>query len=274
MKGRYQDVAAFYQAMVPADTLLGRTTANPVMAQAAAALPDGAHVLDATCGAGWDAIAISNGLPGITCPPKRLTVCANDGSEHMIAQARLNAAGFFGPSCPDPIDFRQNPLSDLGQQADWQAKFDLIIVPNAIVTLNDMDYAGYDDYLIAAFQGVRSVLKPEGQIIVDTRDWEKTLAKGLAVTQRVNSHGGRSYLAEYVWKLGPREDGPHFARMTIWDNPEKTGPGHAEDIRFAGKSIGAIRGLFERAGLTIETETPQVRGRHNEPFITFSLRPK
>lgn len=264
----YKDTAKLYQAMVPELTLNGLITANPFMSLKISELEDGANILDAACGSGWDAIAIKNGLPNLG-PKRNFNVSASDCSEHMLDQAAFNLGAFFGSdSC---VDLRLCTLSGLASQPDWVKKFDIVIIPNAITQLHDMEYTEYDNYLIESLKGVGAVLKPDGKAIVDTRDWEKTLERNFRKTQRSNNFSGKSYLTEYDWSLGCKIDGEHFARMSIWDNQNKKGKPHTEDIRFAGKTKQALESIFRIAGFGINSEALQERGLCNEPFVTFEL---
>jgi SAM-dependent methyltransferase len=266
----YKNIAHIYHAMVPPLTLCGRTTANPFMAQKIATLDSGANILDAACGAGWDAIAIKNGLPAIINHPEKFNVAASDGSVYMVRQARKNAEHL--KECRG-LDIRQSMIRDLPLQKDWRNKFDVIIVPNAINQLHEgMNYSQYDRYMLESFQALKEVLCPSGSVLVDSRNWGETFDKHSPVTQRINQHAATTYLAEYIWTFGEQVNGPHFAEMTIWDNTEKKGRGFKEVIHFAGREVEELCAIFNAAGFDIVNRWNQLRGVHNEPFVTLELK--
>ncbi len=272
MSEEYKDVAHIYQAMVPDETLRGQTTANPFMAQALYKLQDGSCVLDAACGCGWDAIAIHNGLPGMGDKRKKFNVCASDGSVHMVGQARKN---FLSCANGTFIDLRQAMLSELSGHKDWRNFFDAVIIPNAIGTLpRGMSYDDYDNYIVRSFEGVRSVVSRSSQVLVDSRDWTKSIENKLKITRRINRHGQKTFLAEYVWLVGGQPNAIHSAEMTIWDNTEKKGHGFRECLKFAGKTPESLAQLFEEAGFCVTNKWAQRRGMDGEPFITFALCPR
>lgn len=272
IKGAYANVAGIYQAMVPEKTLMAQKTANPYMEERLRQLQAGAHVLDAACGIGWDIIAIANGLP-VDGNHSSYNAYASDGAWPMVDAARANISKAQAEYGIQPVEVRHSSFADLFHQADWQQKFDCVIAPNAINQLPDgMDIADYDDYILTSLSGLKSTVKADGVLMLDSRDWEKTVAHAFKTTVRENRHNGTLYRAEYAWNLGDHVNGYHNANMTITKESEPD-LRCSELIHFSGRSVSRLVELFSEAGLEVVRISPQVRGLNAEPFVTFELSP-
>ena len=106
----------------------------------------------------------------------------------------------------------------------------------------------YEGHIEQSLQGVRSILKDNGIVLVDSRIWEET-HKAFKVTQRKNTHNGQTYLAEYLWHFSDNLEGLHIADTYFWDNPYKQGTPTYNQIPFAGRTKENLKKLFLNAVL-------------------------
>lgn len=265
MSDNYEDVASVYQALIDPESFNARKVSNAVIGAHIAKLPDGAHVLDAACGTGWDAIAICNGLPAVTKEKRQYHVCASDIDAAMVGKAQANAKSFSFD-----IDIRQGALEDLGTVAPWQNKFDAVIVSHAIYTFPDATgYAGYDAYFIRSLEGVKKVLKPGGMVWIDNRDWDR-LVGSLTTARYSNTHGGEEFVAEYTWNFGPQVSAAHKADIVMWNDTRKGATGKLA-VNYAGKTRADFRALIQRAGFKIAVEQGADATPADTAFITYGL---
>lgn len=266
----YTAVATMYLAMVPEEAARGNCVANPFMQRYVDALDNGAAILDAPCGVGWNAVSIVNQSRRLK---KSFRVAVSDASPEMLFQAQLNVETFFEGTVT--LDSKQAKLDQLVDIDDWENRFDLILVPNVISELfGNMPAENYEDHVQKSLLGIRHILKENGTMLIDSRDWAETHLRAMPVTRRKNEHDGIMYRARYDWRFGKNVDDVHIADTKFWDY--KTGEEKAtrNRIRFAGRSHEQLTAMFEKAGLEIVNYSPQSRGLNDEPFITYALQPR
>jgi len=157
---QYNDIAVMYDILAEGDDgmLWFRHNIEGILEK----LPDGAKILDCSCGTGNHAIWLAK---------QDYEVHASDISEGMIETARKKAerAGV-------QITFFQSSWTELLEKSD--ERFDLVIIPgNSLSHLENLSMA--DD----VFNTINKVLRPGGVLFFDIRNWEKTYEENSLETQ-------------------------------------------------------------------------------------------
>lgn len=265
----YVDLGDLYLALVNS-ALAGADVDDPVMSDwIATRLADGASVLDAACGLGHDVVALHRGLPRRQTG-KRFQAYGSDASSTMVEAAKR-----AGAHTGVPADrYATLTFAELAQHSAWHRLFDAVCVGYAIYTYPDpVPYQDYDAYLQRNLEGLKSVLRPEGHLLLNVRDWSSFLTTSSQL-RRVSSeheqvHNHQRYRCRYDWDLGPSLRSEHIARLTL--SKAGTDAITSTTIRFAGRSLEDYRCAFDRAGYTVVQELPH--GDAEERFITYVLRP-
>jgi len=257
------EVGPLYLAMIPPETAHGYCLANPTMDKAVRELPAGSSILELPCGSGHTTIAAINASQTLG---KDFEIAIGDACPDMLKTANLNIQSHFSGAVT--LENRVSTLDQLTEQADWQEKFDLVLMPNVVSELfGNMKPEDYENHVIQSLNGVRSVLKPGGKVLIDIRDWEESFRIKFDETYRINVHDGIEYRANYIWEWGESVEDEHIARTTF-SNDQKTA---TNTIRFCGQH--QIESVYRKvAGLPIEGDPiRELRGPCNEPFLTHTL---
>jgi 2-polyprenyl-3-methyl-5-hydroxy-6-metoxy-1,4-benzoquinol methylase len=123
-----------------------------------ASLAPGARILDCACGIGVHTLALAR---------HAFSVRGADASPGMVAEAarRAEAEGLG-------VEFTTCPWVELTSKFD--EKFDLVLCyGNAIGHCKDADE------MLASLQGMHGVLRQDGTLVIDSRNWEKLLIRQL-----------------------------------------------------------------------------------------------
>jgi SAM-dependent methyltransferase len=161
-----------------------------------ALLQPGSRVLDAACGIGVDTAALVR---------RGFDVTASDASEEMTAatRQRLRAAGADGASVVTSA------------WADLPASFEPGSFDAIFCIGNSIAHAPNAPAAIAAFKAFRSVLAPDGMLVLDTHDWEL-----------VHHAGSRVEIEPGIVE----RDGTRCVRTYSWHVPEVFGDPHVLEI--------------------------------------------
>jgi hypothetical protein len=264
--GYGEEVARLYRAMIPETASNGQRLANPMMHDYVCDARAGAAILDFPCGDGSSAISIINVSAKLK---KDFRIAIGDADAGMLEAAKAKVTAFSSGHAH--IEAHQSKLDGLTAKPDWAKKFDLVLVPNVASELfGDMPEEAYEQHLINSLLGARSILKDNGTVLIDSRDWEKTITQNRIITQRRNEHDSVVYHAEYKWHFSETVEGLHTAETKFWDNQ---GNEATNLIRFAGRTECQLNDLFKQAGFRVEERSDQTRGLNDEPFITYALKP-
>jgi len=183
MEDSYVDLAHDYEWLF-GDEIVGRqggfgatSPGNQALIGAAVEnLSPGSPVLDCACGIGADAMALAR---------RGLAVTATDGSHAMVAQTRRRS--------------EQYGVAMAVFQSRWQDLPDRVPGPYALVLClgNSLVHAETRTNRIAALEGMKKVLSPNGTLIVDARNWElmyKSRPRIIPARKVIKASGGALHL--------------------------------------------------------------------------------
>ena len=171
--------------IVPARVFFRGASDFSALEEAALALCRG-RVLDAGAGAGCHALVLQEG---------GLSVCAIDIAPEAVEVMRRR--GVKDARCADLFTFQEEPFDTI------------LLMMNGIGVVGDL--AGLDRFL----EGVRRLLKPDGQILLDSYDptWEEEKRKAASVAGEVS---GRRYVGEMRFRLEHKgKKGPPLAWLFL-----------------------------------------------------------
>ncbi|WP_330356209.1 class I SAM-dependent methyltransferase [Streptomyces chartreusis] len=187
----YADFAANYDCVLPEGALdasfVGITSPGSIslIQRVLDDLNPGSSVLDCACGIGLDALALAR---------SGFRVTASDGSKAMINEARKR--------------FRDSGVQVTAVHSEWvdlptklQGPFDLVLC-----TGNSIAHASSKTAMIGSLRSMHSVLRPNGLLIVDSRNWEalyRTRPR-IMVSPRMTRKDGNKCAWVYVWTI-PRD---------------------------------------------------------------------
>ena len=260
------NVVELYDAMLKPGVVAGVHHANPLIQNYLDNADYGIRILDFPCGSGHNTNAILN-------IKKYFQVAVGDAEPAMLQGALSNVRKFFGRDRVS--ESHCSTLDELTKKKEWKNKFNLILLSNVASELfGNMDEVDYEKHFIDSLIGAKHALKPDGTILIDSRDWEKTHKADWRVTTRENIHSGIKHFAKYIWTRGKNVDSEH--KVTTVFSKIKDGVTHeaTNNIRFAGRKIEDLVNLFNKAGLEVVEQLHEVRGNNNEPFVTFALKRK
>ena len=82
---------------------------------------------------------------------------------------------------------------------------------------NSLVHAAGRDAMIQALTGFRQLVRPGGQVVVDSRNWEKLHAEHriVQVADRVVTRRGRRCIVLYAWEIPDRLDQEHVAHLVF-----------------------------------------------------------
>ena len=231
MADYYRDLAADYEWLHDDEALTdGIAITRPGVAGLLQRLGPGSAVLDAACGIGLDAAALAR---------QGFHVRAADGSDAMVevAAARFRREGLA-------IPVQQCLWADLPDAID--ERFDVVLC-----TGNALAHAGGRDAMVEALTGLRRMVRPGGQVVIDSRNWEKLHAERrvVQIANRVRAHGGRRCITFYAWEVPDRMDQEHIAHIVfLFEDGDRIEPREYR-ISLLPVSLGELRERLELAGL-------------------------
>jgi glycine/sarcosine N-methyltransferase len=240
MTDLYTDLAADYQWLF-SDHIVGETPslgltspgAGGLIAAAVDALAPGAPVLDCACGIGSDALALAR---------KGFKVTATDGSPSMVAAASERLTRLAAP-----VSVAQSLWEDLPARVD--GRFDLAFcLGNAIV------HAGSIPRMTQALRGIRSVLRPDGKIVVDSRNWELMYKDRprIVSASSVKERDGIRCVSFYIWTIPEEFHLPCQAEIVFLFEDQDNAVTHRRyELTFQPFSYLDLRDSLESAGFEV-----------------------
>jgi SAM-dependent methyltransferase len=202
----------------------------PAAARLLSVLPVGAVVLDAACGTGVDAAVLAR---------RGYRVCASDGSPAMVSAARER--------------FAREGVAVTAVEADWAAlpsvvgeRFDV-----ALCIGNSLVHAGSRHRMIDALRGLAAVLRPDGRLVVDSRNWEKLHRerRTVVVHDRPIVRDGRRCIVIYVWEIPDELDRDHVAHLVFLFDDGETLDAREHAIAFRPFTFDQLHERIDAAGL-------------------------
>jgi glycine/sarcosine N-methyltransferase len=227
----YRDLAADYDWLYDDDALTsGFAMTRPAVADLLRRVGPGGDVLDAACGTGVDAAALTR---------LGFHVRATDGSGAMVQAAAAR--------------FRQEGLAISVQQCLWAdlpaiigERFDVVLC-----TGNALVHAAGRDAMVQALTGLRRMARPGGHVVIHSRNWEKLHAERRIVqaANRVRARGGRRCVVLYAWEVPVHLDQEHIAHIVfLFEDGDRIEP-HEYRISLLPVTLGELRERLELAGL-------------------------
>jgi glycine/sarcosine N-methyltransferase len=227
----YHDLAVDYDWLYDDDALAdGLAITRPAVADLLRRAGPGCAVLDAACGTGVDAAALSR---------RGFHVQATDGSGAMVEAA---AARFRREGLAIPV--QQCVWADLPDTID--ERFDVVLC-----TGNALVHAAGKDAMVQALTGLRQMARPGGHVVIHSRNWEKLHSERriVQVANRVRTRGGRRCVVLYVWEVPDHLDQEHVAHIVfVFENSDQIEP-HEYRIALLPVTLGELRERLELAGL-------------------------
>ena len=160
-------------------------------------LPPQAQVLDCSCGTGQLAV----GLAG-----RGLQVVATDASDAMIRRTG-ELADEHGAS----IRTLRADWSELPDHFD-NASFDMVFCVG-----NSLHHAHGASARLAALASMSRLLRPEGRLVLASRNWELVRAGGsrMDVWEQVVRRNGRDAVVIYRWEIPPQWESEHHIEIAV-----------------------------------------------------------
>jgi glycine/sarcosine N-methyltransferase len=240
MSDLYTDFASDYEWLFADDVVgssprLGATSAGgrDLLEAAIAQLTPGAPVLDCACGVGADALALVQ---------RGFAVTATDASSSMIARARERLARYSGQ-----VSVLESQWDRLPEKLT--ERFDLAIcLGNAIV------HTGSTLRMTESLKAIRDVLKPDGRVVVDSRNWELMYRSWprIVPASRVIERNGMRCSSLYIWTIPESFDLPCRAEIVfLFENQANELSHHRYELTFQPFSRIDLRQALESAGFRV-----------------------
>lgn len=264
MHDAYAGMNELYLSMHSPEAARGENINDPVMAAwLINNAPDGASILDAGCGLGFDVLALHRGLPA-QASGKGWTVYGADFSADMLSSAIA-----LGEQAGIPRSrYRQASFSDLADAAEWHGMMDVVTVNYALYTQPSADM-DYDAYLAASLIGLASVLRPGGHLVFSMRDWPALRhAEQVGTVHRYkNRHGENTYECRYTWTFDSGR--VHRSELRMW---RIGGSERSTEIFFAERAPAEIKVTLERTGFAAVSMESHGDGPHAFYTVVAKLR--
>ena len=192
----YDDLGEVYEWLI-SDAKLAPADFAATFDDVLAALPVGAHVLDASCGTGQLAI----GLAG-----RGLRVTASDASATMVRRTTALAVEHRVP-----VVTMQAAWEELPRHLD-DGSADLVFCVG-----NSLHHAPGAERRSAALAAMARVLRPGGRLVLTSRTWERVRARGsrLEVAERLVTRHGRDAVVVYRWEIAETWEEEHRIEIAI-----------------------------------------------------------
>ncbi len=236
MSDLYTDFASDYEWLF-ADDVVG---SSPRLGATSSA---GRDLLEAAvCGVGADALALAQ---------RGFTVTATDASSSMIARARERLAGYSSH-----VSVLQSPWDHLAE--NLRERFDLAIcLGNAIV------HTGSTARMTESLKAIRDVLKPDGTVVVDSRNWElmyRSWPRIVPASRAIERHGMRCS-SFYIWTIPGSFDLPCRAEIVfLFENQANELSHRRYELTFQPFRYVDLRQALESAGFQITGDSFEPSG--------------
>jgi ubiquinone/menaquinone biosynthesis C-methylase UbiE len=245
----YTDLAADYEWLFDDDVVgtspvLGASSpgTHDLLDAAIAMLAPGAPVLDCACGIGADALALAR---------QGFTVTATDASSSMVARARERLA-----ASASQVSVLQSRWEDL--PSALTDRFDLAIcLGNAIV------HAGSGRAIVESLKAIRGVLKPEGTIVLSSRNWELMYGSWprIVLAPHVRERRGTRCASLYIWTIPESFDRPCRTEIVFLFEDDAGELTHRRyELTFQPFTHADLRQALESAGFRITGDSFEPAG--------------
>jgi SAM-dependent methyltransferase len=241
----YQGLAADYDWMFDDHALANGAAINrPATARLLQRVSRTSTVLDAACGTGINAAALAR---------RGFAVWAADASDAMtgVAEARFRAERLAVPVL-------RSTWEEL--PATTSERFDVVLcIGNSLV------HAVGRDAMVQALIGLRKTAKPDGYVVIDSRNWEKLHAERRIVqlANRVVTRHGRRCVTFYAWEMPDRLGEEHIAHLVfVFEDGDQVEP-HEYQLTFCPFTVAELRERLALAGLTeVDTDFDESGDRY------------
>ena len=233
----YDGLAGVYDWLVP-EALLTPEGTVAAFAAVVESLPAGSRILDCACGIGQLAVGLAR---------QGFEVVASDASPAMVQRtARLavdHGVELLALTCP---------WEDLtpGRIAGP--------VDTVFCVGNSLTHAPGRDARRAALAAMASVLRPEGLLVLTSRNWElqRSRGSGLDINDELVERHGRSGLVIYNWTIPDSWDAPHHLDVAVaLIDPSGNVPTTSERLSFWPFTHTDLAEDLRHSGLTQESTT-------------------
>jgi glycine/sarcosine N-methyltransferase len=191
---QYDEFAANYHWLYSDDVLSGK----PALKWNDEVLRDAgpkARILDCCCGIGTFAVALANA---------GYEVSGSDGSPGMIEQASVAAK-----NARADVTLRCCGWEDL--PAHFTDPFDLVFCLG-----NAIGHTRNGEEMLRSMQGIRTVLRSGGELVLDSLDWEQIRKEKTRFTPYPwRERAGQRCLPVYVWNFPERFEDPHTIEILL-----------------------------------------------------------
>jgi glycine/sarcosine N-methyltransferase len=249
MDDSYVDLAHDYEWLF-GDEIVGRQGgfgatspgSQALIGAAVENLSPGSPVLDCACGIGADAMALAR---------RGFAVTATDGSHAMVAQTRRRS--------------KQYGVAMTVSQSRWQDLPDRVPGPYALVLClgNSLVHTETRANRIAALEGMRKVLAPNGTLIVDARNWELMYKSRPRIipARKVIERAGVRCTSLYIWSIPDDFGSPCTAEIVLlFDDAEGRISHRRHVIDFVPFRQDDLADSIRAAGFTVQDDSYQENG--------------
>ncbi len=201
---------------------------------------DGARILDCACGTGMFALALAR---------HGYDTVATDASPEMIAQATRHAAR-EGLSLPISV------CAWRGLPQRFDPEFDFVFCGG-----NSIGHCRDEMEMIASLAAMRLVLRSGGQLVLETRDWERLLSERIRFTCfGPRERDGRRCVPLYVWNFSEEPTAPVVVEVVLPIESEGSVTLRSYPIRYYPFTVAQLEGRLRQAGFASVQIEPQPGG--------------
>lgn len=195
-----------------------------------ASIPSGAKILDCACGIGIHAFALAR---------FGFSVRGTDSSPVMVAQARERTH-----DKELDLSFIVSSWKELPQT--FNQKFDVVFCVG-----NSIGHCRGRKEMLSSLRGIRGVLKRNGLLVLDTRNWEKLRAeRPRFTTLGTRIRNGIRCIPLYVWNFPSQLEEEHLIEVVlIFEEEERVHQRHYS-ITYHPFQYAELCNRLREAGLT------------------------
>jgi SAM-dependent methyltransferase len=192
----YGALASVYEWLV-ADAKASPAGNAQAFEMVTAELAPGAQILDCSCGIGLLAV-------GLAEAGFRVTAC--DASPAMVERTQTLARAHGVEVLTRVCRWEQLP------DQEWEDRFDAVFCVG-----NSLAHAVGRSGRRAAMQGMASVVRPGGVLVLTSRNWEQVRSAGtrLDVGDRLVQRAARKAVVVYSWQVPPSWDTEHRLEISV-----------------------------------------------------------